>query len=128
MPINVKCNINKEKIMKEKKYTEKIFDDIKHFNEFGVEYWLARELQKVLEYKKWENFCLVVDNAKIACNESKYKVDDHFAVQRKNDKISKGCNKRIMYKVRIIIILLIMKLVRKTVVRCLRRWKDLIKV
>lgn len=53
MPINVKCNINKEEIMKEKKYTEKIFDDIKHFNEFGVEYWLARELQKVLEYKKW---------------------------------------------------------------------------
>ena len=56
MPINVKYDINKEEIMKEKKYTEKIFDDIKHFNEFGVEYWLARELQKVLEYKKWENF------------------------------------------------------------------------
>lgn len=32
------------------KYSEKTFDDIKHTNEYGEEYWLARELQKVLEY------------------------------------------------------------------------------
>lgn len=36
-----------------KEYTEKMFDDIKHIDEFGSEYWLARELQKVLEYKRW---------------------------------------------------------------------------
>ena len=35
-----------------KEYTEKIFEDIKHIDELGNEYWLARELQKVLEYKK----------------------------------------------------------------------------
>ena len=40
MPINVKCNINTEKIMKEKKYTEKIFDDIKHFNEYYTQFQL----------------------------------------------------------------------------------------
>ena len=33
-----------------KEYTEKMFDNIKHIDEFGNEYWLVRELQKVLEY------------------------------------------------------------------------------
>ena len=33
-----------------KEYTEKVFEDIKHIDEFGNEYWLVRELQKVLEY------------------------------------------------------------------------------
>lgn len=33
-----------------KEYTEKLFEDIKHIDEFGNEYWLARELKKVLEY------------------------------------------------------------------------------
>ena len=37
-------------------YTETIFESIKHIDENGNEYWSARELQKVLEYKKWENF------------------------------------------------------------------------
>ena len=32
-----------------KEYTEKMFDDIKHIDEFGNEYWLARELQSVLQ-------------------------------------------------------------------------------
>ncbi len=32
------------------------FDDIKHVDEFGVEYWSARELMSLLEYSKWENF------------------------------------------------------------------------
>lgn len=57
---------------------------------------MARELQKVLEYKKWENFCLVVDNAKIACNESKYNVDNHFAVQRKMIKLAKGATRNVI--------------------------------
>ena len=33
-----------------KEYTEKVFEDIKHIDENGNEYWLARELQKVLQY------------------------------------------------------------------------------
>ena len=31
------------------RYTEKTFDDIKHVDEKGKEYWEDRELQKVLE-------------------------------------------------------------------------------
>ncbi len=39
-----------------KKYSEEIFESIKHNDEYGHEYWFARELQKVLEYKRWINF------------------------------------------------------------------------
>lgn len=40
----------------ENKYSNSIFENIKHVDEYGNEYWLARELQKVLEYKDWRNF------------------------------------------------------------------------
>ena len=42
--------------MEIQKYQEKIFEDIKHINEFGEEYWEARELMNVLGYSKWSNF------------------------------------------------------------------------
>lgn len=62
-----------------KEYTEKMFDDIKHIDEFGSEYWLARELQKVLEYKRWDKFNNVINNAKMACKKSNYAYEDHFS-------------------------------------------------
>ena len=37
-------------------YSEETFESIKHINEFGQEYWLARELQVVLEYSQWRRF------------------------------------------------------------------------
>ncbi|MEG1739241.1 MAG: DNA damage-inducible protein D [Bacilli bacterium] len=65
------------------KYSEKIFDDIKHVNEYGEEFWLARELQSVLKYVKWENFYNVIEKAKEACTNSKNAVEDHFPDVRK---------------------------------------------
>ena len=53
-----------------KEYTEKTFDNIKHIDNNGNEYWLARELQKVLEYKDWRNFNKVIDKAVISSNNS----------------------------------------------------------
>ena len=53
-----------------KEYAEKVFEDIKHIDEKGNEYWLARELQKVLEYKDWRNFNKVIDRAIISANNS----------------------------------------------------------
>ena len=50
-----------------KEYTERLFEDIKHIDENGNEFWYARELQKILEYKKWERFSNVIKNAMIAC-------------------------------------------------------------
>ena len=45
----------------------------------GVEYWLARDLQVLLDYTQWRNFLLVIDKAKTACLKSKQNVSDHFA-------------------------------------------------
>ena len=59
-------------------YSEKTFEDIKHINENGQEFWYARELQKVLEYTEWRNFCNIIDKAKIACETSGNDIADHF--------------------------------------------------
>ena len=61
-----------------KKYSEISFEDIKHVDEYGNEYWLARELQQVLEYKEWRKFSRVIEKARDASNNSKFKVSDHF--------------------------------------------------
>jgi len=60
-------------------YKEKTFDDIKHLDELGNEYWEAREFMLVLGYSKWGNFNKVIDKAKIACNISNNNVYEHFA-------------------------------------------------
>ncbi len=44
-------------------YEQNIFENIKHIDEEGNEYWLARELQKALEYSDWRNFNKVIDKA-----------------------------------------------------------------
>lgn len=61
------------------KYSQQTFDDIKHFTEDGVEFWYGRELQRVLEYSKWDNFKRVIEKAKVACSKSNINVLDHFA-------------------------------------------------
>ena len=66
-----------------KEYTEKIFEDIKQIDEFGNEYWSARELMPLLEYSKWENFHKVIKRAIIACKTSNNKASDHFPELRK---------------------------------------------
>ena len=47
----------------ETNYTNNIFENIKHVDECGNEYWLARDLSKGLEYKDWRNFQKVIDKA-----------------------------------------------------------------
>jgi len=44
----------------------------------GIEYWLARDLQKALGYDRWENFSNVIQKAKIACKSSGIETSDHF--------------------------------------------------
>lgn len=61
-----------------KEYTEKLFEDIKHIDENGNEYWSARELQKVLRYDKWENFYKVINYAMIACENSDIDTNEQF--------------------------------------------------
>lgn len=54
------------------------FDSIAHVAEDGLEYWLARELQAVLGYVKWDKFQNVIEKAENACENSGSAVRDHF--------------------------------------------------
>ena len=77
------------------KYSDSTFESIKHVNEYGQEYWSARELQEVLEYSKWENFSNAIDRAIEACKNSGNRVDEHFADVRKTIEMPKTATKEI---------------------------------
>lgn len=76
-------------------YTESLFESIKHINEYGQEFWYARELQIALEYKQWRRFCNVIDKAKTACKGSENNVSDHFANVGKMVDIGSGAEREI---------------------------------
>lgn len=61
----------------EQKYIE-TFDSIRRQDENGNEYWLARQLAKVLEYSEYRHFLPVIMRAKTACNQSGQATNDHF--------------------------------------------------
>ena len=54
------------------------FEEIKHIDDFGVEFWYARELMKVLQYTKWQNFEKIIEKAKETCKNSGINVIEHF--------------------------------------------------
>lgn len=56
-----------------------VFDDIKHVDDDGREFWYARELMPVLDYDLWRSFDRVINNAKISCQNNKFDVSDQFA-------------------------------------------------
>ena len=76
-------------------YSEQTFESIKHINEYGEEYWLARELQPVLEYAQWRRFADAIERAKLACKNSGYEADDHFADVGKMVDIGSGAEREI---------------------------------
>ena len=64
-------------------YTEKTFEDIKHIDEHGNEFWEARELQQILGYKEWRYFSAVIEKAQIACSQSNNNINSNFGVNTK---------------------------------------------
>ncbi|MBQ8901554.1 MAG: DNA damage-inducible protein D [Bacilli bacterium] len=62
-----------------KEYNVTIFENIKHIDANGTEFWHARELMQALEYTRWENFLKVIGKAKLACELSRNMIYDHFA-------------------------------------------------
>jgi DNA-damage-inducible protein D len=70
-------------------YTNQTFEDIKHIDENGVEFWYARELQKVLNYTEWRKFENVIQKAIISCENSSISGNEHFVGI---DKLSKRAN------------------------------------
>ena len=72
------------------KYSENIFESIKHIDQNGNEYWYARELSKVLEYRDWRNFQKVVDKAIISAKNSVSDNGDWVVEVNKPIKTGKG--------------------------------------
>ena len=65
------------------------------YEEQGIEYWLARDLQKLLDYEEWRNFVNVIDKAKISCKNSGQNISDHFVDINKTIPMPKGAAKEI---------------------------------
>lgn len=61
-----------------KEHTEKMFEDIKHIDEEGKEYWLARELQIAFKYKEWRKFDGIINKSITSCNNSNINANDQF--------------------------------------------------
>ena len=71
------------------------FESYANKTEGGVEFWLARDLQQLLGYDKWDNFLSVISKAKIACETTGHAVSDHFADARKMVKLGSGSEREI---------------------------------
>lgn len=61
----------------------------------GIEFWLARDLQQLLGYDKWDNFVKVISKAKIACENTGNNTSDHFADVGKTIQMPKGAQKEV---------------------------------
>ena len=80
--------------MKEIDKNNKSFENVKHIDENGVEFWYARELQSVLNYKEWRKFENVINKAKESCKNSDITVFDHFVDVDKMVQIGSGAERK----------------------------------
>ena len=81
--------------MNTKNYSEEIFENLKHINEYGQEFWYARELQSALEYSQWRRFSDAIERAKTACEKSGHRMQDHFADVGKMVRLGSGAEREI---------------------------------
>lgn len=72
------------------------FEKIKQTNEFGAEFWYARDLQKILEYETWDKFQNVIEKAMIACKNSNQTVENHFSQMGKMVQIGSGAQREVV--------------------------------
>lgn len=72
----------------------KSFEESAHVEQ-GVEFWMARDIQELLEYDKWSNFLSVIEKAKIACQNSSQVILNHFADVGKMVLIGSGSTREI---------------------------------
>ena len=85
--------------MKEIDKNNKSFENIKHIDENGIEFWYARELMPVLQYSNWQNFERIINKAKMSCQNSDISVLDHFINVSKMVQIGSGAyREQIDYK------------------------------
>lgn len=67
-----------------------VFEQIRHVDENGIEYWSAREMAKVLDYSEYRHFLPVIEKAKEACINSNNSPLDHFEDILEMIEIGKG--------------------------------------
>ncbi|HRZ98843.1 MAG TPA: hypothetical protein P5084_14900 [Paludibacter sp.] len=67
-----------------------IFEQIKHTDKDGSEFWMARQLAKALEYTDFRNFISVIEKAKEACKNSGQKIDEHLVEVNEDINHGKG--------------------------------------
>ncbi len=77
------------------RYSEKTFENIKHLTDEGIEFWYARELQKILGYVQWRRFNDAIERAKLACKNSGFAVKEHFADVGKMVNIGSGAERKV---------------------------------
>lgn len=77
------------------KYNERIFEQYRNVNEYGEDFWYARDMQVVLQYTEWRNFIKVIEKAKIACESSGNNVLDHFVDVNKMVHLGSGSQREI---------------------------------
>ena len=70
-----------------------VFESVKKVNDNGVEYWLARDFQSILQYSSWDKFLNVVEKAKEACRNSGHNPADHFSHMVKMVSIGSGAQR-----------------------------------
>lgn len=73
--------------------TINIFEQIKKTNEYGKEFWSARDIYPLLGYTEYGKFLPAIERAKEACRNSGQNVDDHFAGVSEMIKIATGTAK-----------------------------------
>ena len=73
----------------------KNFESFSQKTEQGVEFWMARDLQKLLGYTQWRNFENVIEKTKISCKTAEQSVFNHFADVSKMVQIGSGAKKEI---------------------------------
>ena len=79
--------------------SNKSFEDIKHVDENGVEFWYARELMPILQYSNWQNFEKIINKAKVSCENSDISTLNHFTDVNKMVQIgSEAYREQIDYK------------------------------
>lgn len=75
--------------------TTNIFDDIKHLDDKGQEFWLARELAVALEYKEWRNFKPVIEKAIALCEQNATTKDNHFVLSTEMVKLGSDASRNV---------------------------------
>src|SRR3989338_1195636 len=65
------------------------------YTQNGIEYWMARDIQKLLDYDEWRNFLKVIEKAKVACLNSGQQVSDHFVDVNKMIDLGKGAKREV---------------------------------